>query len=56
MPEGQGGAGCEVSKAGCRKYDFKKGAPELDSAQVEMLWLFLVLDLPGKWENMSGRH
>lgn len=61
--QGQGGAGCEESGAGCeesgtgwRKYNKRKGAPELDSAQMEMLWLLLVPDLPGKWENMSGRH
>lgn len=54
--QGQGGAGCEESGAGWRKYNKTRGAPELDSAQMDMLWLLLVPDLPGKWENMSGRH
>lgn len=48
------GAGCAMTQGSttlCRKYG--RGARGVDSGQMEMLWLLLISDLLGKWENMS---
>ena len=48
--------GLDTWKAGLDAENVILKKEPLDSAQVEMLCLLLVPDLPGKWENMSGRH